>query len=77
MTGLARLLEVPGWKDHLGLPVGVDGNVALLFGQLLAHGLDLSLEAIHAALEVGSDIKGLLVLAPSSVSLEKKHMKIC
>ena len=75
MTGLARLLEVPGWKDHLGLPVGVDGNVALLLSQLLAHGLNLSLKAIHAALEVGSDIKGLLVLAPSRVSLGGGIMK--
>merc|ERR1719285_1574587 len=53
----------------LGLPVGVDGDVALLLGQLLAHGLDLSLEAVHAALEVGGDIKGLLVLSPGGVGL--------
>ena len=75
MTGLARLLEVPGWKDHLGLPVGVDGNVTLLFLQLLAHGADLSLKAIHAALEASGDIKGLLVLAPSLVSLVRKNME--
>merc|ERR1719260_503676 len=53
----------------LSLPIGVDGDVALLLSQLLAHGFDLSLEAVHAALEVGSDIKGLLVLSPGGVGL--------
>merc|ERR1712012_1329278 len=53
----------------LGLPVGVDGDVALLLSQLLAHGLNFSLEAVHAALEVGGDIKGLLVLSPGGVGL--------
>merc|ERR1719204_902958 len=53
----------------LGLPVGVDGDVALLLSQLLAHGFDLSLKAIHAALEVGSDIEGLLVLSIGGVGL--------
>merc|ERR1719474_1939835 len=53
----------------LGLPVGVDGDVALLLSQLLAHGFDLSLEAVHAALKVGGDIEGLLVLSPGGVGL--------
>merc|ERR1711899_330843 len=53
----------------LGLPVGVDGDVALLLSQLLAHGLNLSLKAIHAALEVGGDIEGLLVLTIGGVGL--------
>merc|ERR1719334_6569 len=53
----------------LSLPVSVDGDVALLLSQLLAHGFDLSLEAVHAALEVGGDIKGLLVLSPGGVGL--------
>merc|ERR1712012_213266 len=53
----------------LGLPVGVDRDVALLLSQLLAHGLNFSLEAVHAALEVGGDIKGLLVLSPGGVGL--------
>merc|ERR1719367_1423150 len=53
----------------LGLPVGVDGDVALLLSKLLAHGVDLSLEAVHAALEVGSDIERLLVLTISGVGL--------
>merc|ERR1719367_2431474 len=53
----------------LGLPVGVDGDVALLLSQLLAHGVDLSLEAVHAALEVGSDVEGLLVLTIGGVGL--------
>merc|ERR1719327_1550327 len=53
----------------LGLPVGVDGDVALLLSQLLAHGLNFSLEAVHAALEVGGDIEGLLVLSPGGVGL--------
>merc|ERR1719187_1773812 len=53
----------------LGLPVSVDGDVALLLSQLLAHGFDLSLEAIHAALEVGGDTKSLLVLSPGGVGL--------
>merc|ERR1719347_1978108 len=56
-------------RSCLGLPVGVDGNVALLLSQLLAHGFDLGLQAVHAALEVGGDVKGLLVLAPSLVGL--------
>merc|ERR1712240_672182 len=56
-------------SSALGLPVGVDGDVALLLSQLLAHGFDLSLEAVHAALEVGGDIKGLLVLSPGGVGL--------
>merc|ERR1719204_1498370 len=56
-------------SSGLGLPLGVDGDVALLLSQLLAHGFDLSLEAIHAALEVGGDIKGLLVLSPGGVGL--------
>merc|ERR1719367_2759220 len=53
----------------LGLPVCVDGDVALLLSQLLAHGIDLSLEAVHAALEVGGDIKRLLVLTIGGVGL--------
>merc|ERR1719244_2330954 len=53
----------------LSLPVGVDGDVTLLLSQLLAHGFDLSLEAVHAALEVGGDIEGLLVLSPGGVGL--------
>merc|ERR1719367_841416 len=53
----------------LGLPVGVDGDVALLLSKLLAHGVDLSLEAVHAALEVGSDVERLLVLTISGVGL--------
>merc|ERR1719327_1807115 len=53
----------------LGLPVGVDGDVALLLSQLLAHGLNFSLKAIHAALEVGGDIEGLLVLSIGGVGL--------
>merc|ERR1719244_1811169 len=53
----------------LSLSVGVDGDVALLLSQLLAHGFDLSLEAVHAALKVGGDIEGLLVLSPGGVGL--------
>merc|ERR1719367_1342625 len=53
----------------LGLPVGVDGDVALFLGKLLAHGVYLSLEAVHAALEVGGDIEGLLVLTIGGVGL--------
>merc|ERR1719367_1170702 len=60
----------------LGLPVGVDRDVALLLSQLLAHGLNLSLEAVHAALEVGSDIEGLLVLSIGGVGLLLQKPKL-
>merc|ERR1719323_2900342 len=53
----------------LCLPVGVHRNVTLLLSKLLAHGLDVVLEGVHAAIKVGGHLQGLLVLTPGRVSL--------
>merc|ERR1719291_1624286 len=55
--------------SRLCLPVGVHRDVTLLFSQLLAHGLDLVLEGVHAATEVGGDLQSLLVLSPGLIGL--------
>merc|ERR1719361_298270 len=67
------ILEL-GLSSRLGcsclcLPVCVHRDVTLLFSQLLAHGLDLILEGVHAAVEVGGDLQGFLVLSPGSIGL--------
>merc|ERR1719237_421948 len=55
--------------SRLCLPVCVHRDVTLLFSQLLAHGLDLVLEGVHAATEVGGDLQSLLVLSPGTLGL--------
>merc|ERR1719361_1028387 len=55
--------------SRLCLPVCVHRDVTLLFSQLLAHGLDLVLEGVHAAVEVGGHLQGFLVLSPGSIGL--------
>merc|ERR550519_2642604 len=62
--------------SRLCLPVSVDRDVALLFSQLLAHGLDLVLEGIHGAIEVGSDLESLLVLSPCCIGLLLQHPQL-
>merc|ERR1719381_109060 len=53
----------------LGLSVSVDGQVALLLLQLGGQRLDVILEGSHLALQAGSDIESLLVLAIAGVGL--------
>merc|ERR550519_2845153 len=62
--------------SRLCLPVSVDRDVALLFSQLLAHGLDLVLEGVHGAIEVGSDLESLLVLSPCCIGLLLQHPQL-